>query len=107
MKTLIISLLSIAFVSFANAKQPVSLRPENKMPSAPDKNTVDLSPYKNVKLKQKEVMQPSCTSKAGVQYKPGTLNYDTCMKETENYTPPGLEEKIQKNNVNPKIPSNF
>jgi hypothetical protein len=110
MKILILTIVSILFVSIAFAKPPVSLHPENPVPKAPEKNAVDLSQYKNVKLKEKEASQlPSCTSPGGAQYRPGTVNYDTCMKETEKYAPTGFEDKAKSqpiNPINPIKPSN-
>lgn len=90
-------IVTFFLLSTAFAKQSLKLQPESPVPPAPDGKTVDLNPYKNVKLKEKEApTQPTCTSPGGAQYRPGTVNYDTCMKETEKYAPTGFEDKTKR-----------
>ncbi len=82
----------ILISSFVLAKQPVSLQPETKVPDVTKKDEVDLNKFKDVELKKKN--EPSaikgvCTSRAGVQSTVGMESYESCMRESERYTPPG------------------
>ncbi|MCC6137982.1 MAG: hypothetical protein IT287_05075 [Bdellovibrionaceae bacterium] len=95
------TLVLFAFL-YANAEEKKDLMKDIKNIQAIQKQSVkktdgtsiDLEPYKNVKLKeQKADVSLNCTSLGGVEYKPGTVGYDSCMREQDTYIPTGFETK--------------
>ncbi len=81
----------LLFSFFLFAKEPVSLQPGSVVPKAPKKGELVFKDFQDVKLKELKPPEGavSCKSRGGVEHKPGTANYQSCMEEGNRYTPPG------------------
>lgn len=88
----ILLLTLIALFSFAKDPAP-SLRPAVPVPKMDDK-TIQLDQYKDVKMPDKNSINFSCKSSTGVEHKPGTAEYESCMRDFESARIQNKEQKI-------------
>lgn len=106
MKIIICLAISISAVAKEPQKSPKakaeaaakteSLRVKKETPN--HDQSIDMNSLKDVKLKQQDgaiSVKANCESVGGKIYEPGTVGYESCMKEQDIYVPTGSEHKTK------------